>query len=64
MAKRTGIPSLLQAAKVLCRLLADFTPIITKLYPNNAALLAALAAANTACAALAAQLELVRELGD
>lgn len=64
MASRTGVPTLLNLAKQLCKYLALFTPTITRLYPENAALLAALAAANTACAALAAQLELVRDYGD
>lgn len=64
MATRTGVPAILKIALEMCRLIGKFTPIITKLYPNNADLLAALAAANVACAALAAELELVREFGD
>jgi hypothetical protein len=64
MARRTGVPALLHIAKEMCRLITKFTPVITQLYPTNTALLAALAAANTACAALEAQLAAVREYGD
>lgn len=54
----------MQIARRMCDLITKFTPIITQLYPTNAALLAALAAANTACAALHAELSEVREYGD
>lgn len=63
MTKRTGIPSLLNVAKIMCRLITDFTPVITTLYPTNTALLAALAAANAACAALEQELAEVRDYG-
>lgn len=62
--RKTGVPSLMYIAKELCRLITKFTPIITQLYPSNVDLLAALAAANTACAALEAQLAVVREYED
>lgn len=61
MTKRTGVPSLMDVAKRMCNLITNFTPVIVKLYPDNAALHAALAAANTACAALHMQLAEVRE---
>jgi hypothetical protein len=48
----------------MCQLITDFTPIITQLYGGNTALLAALAAANAACATLHEQLSAVREYGD
>lgn len=64
MASRTGIPSLMSVASVMCALLTKFTPIITKLYPENAALLAALAAAQAACAVLTQELSKVRAYGD
>lgn len=64
MASRTGIPSLLSVAQIMCRLLTQFTPIITKAYPDNAALLAALAAAQAACAVLNQELSKVRAYGD
>lgn len=62
MAKRTGIPSLLDVSKESCRLLSKYGPVITVLYSSNAALLAALAAAQAACAELAKQTALVREV--
>jgi len=64
VASRTYVPSLLLVSIKLCRLISRATPIITVLYPNNSALLAALAAANAACSELSAQLALVREYGD
>ena len=64
MAKRTGVPSLLQVAIRMCDLLNKFSPIITVLYPTNVALLAALAAAEAACHALRDELAAVRETGD
>lgn len=63
MTVRTGVPSLMQIAKRLCDLITKFTPVIIRVYPDNAALHAALAAANTACAALHVQLAEVREYG-
>ena len=64
MAQRTGIPTMLFIAQRLCALITRYTPIIVTLFPANAALLAALAAANTACAALSQELSAVREYGD
>jgi len=64
MAQKTGVPTLLRVANEMCKYVTQFTPVITRLYPDNAALLAALAAANTACAALIAALSAVREYGD
>ena len=64
MAQRNGVPTMIVIATKLCQLIVKFTPVITAQFPTNTALLAALAAANTACAALAAQLQLVRDFGD
>lgn len=64
MARRTGVPALIQIAQRMCILIAKFTPVIHQLYPSNAALHAALAAANSACAVLHAELANVREYGD
>jgi hypothetical protein len=64
MTRRTGVPALMDVARRMCNLITKFTPVITHLYPSNSALLAALAAANTACAALHASLSEVREYGD
>jgi len=50
--RRTGLPSISKVARVMCRLLTEFSPIIQRLYPNNTALLAALAAALAACSVL------------
>lgn len=62
--KKTGVPSLILVAHELCRLLSKFAPLIAALYPQNAALQAALAAASAACQTLEAQLLMVREYGD
>lgn len=64
MARKTGVPSILQVARELCRLITKFSPVIASLYPSNTALQAALAAANAACETLASELTAVRELGD
>jgi hypothetical protein len=64
MTRRTGVPTLLKLAQEMCRLIVKFTPIIQALYGTNTALMAALAAANAACATLVEELAVVRELGD
>lgn len=55
MTRVTYIPSVQSAAENMCKLLARATPVIARLYPTNAALQAALAAANAACEELAIQ---------
>lgn len=64
MAARTGVWTLRHVAHRLCKYITKFTPTLTALYPENAALLAALAAANAACGALDAELQSVQEVGD
>ncbi len=64
MAKRTGIPTLQKVAHQLCKYLSKYTTVITLLYPDNGTLLAAMAAAHTACAVLEQELALVRDYGD
>jgi len=64
MARRTGLPTLLQLAQNMCRLIVKFTPIIQQLYGGNAALMAALAAANAACAILVQEIADVIVPGD
>lgn len=64
MARRTGVPSMMQVAERLCFLIVRFTPVIQQLYGSNAALMAALAAANAACSTLHAELAAVRNYGD
>lgn len=55
MASRTGIWTLNQLAKKMCAAIVTFTPIIQRTFPENAALQAALSAANAACAVLATE---------
>lgn len=64
MAARTGVPTLIAVARRMCDLITRYGFIITELYPSNTALAAALAAANSACAALHDELVPVREVGD
>lgn len=64
MARRTGLPTLLKLAQEMCRLIVKFTPIIQTLYGGNTALMAALAAANAACAELVAETSAVIQPGD
>lgn len=61
--KRDGVPTLYRLAAALCSALTKFAPIITAKYPDNAALLAALVAAQAACSVLVAQLDGVRDYG-
>jgi len=62
--QKTGIPTLYNMAKASCTALAKFAPIIQKLYGDNAALMAALAASQAACSVLALELGKVRDWGD
>lgn len=52
--RRDGLYSIIKVGRNLCRLITIFEPVIRRLYPNNAALHAALTAANAACATLVA----------
>jgi len=47
--KRDGLRSIQRVARLLCRLIFVFSPIIQRKFPNNPALLTALAAALVAC---------------
>jgi len=53
--KRDGLRSIQRVARLLCRLIFVFTPVISRKFPNNPALLAALAAALVACEELERQ---------
>jgi len=64
MAQKTYVPTLLRLSLRLCKYVVRATPVITRLYGTNAPLMAALAAANAACAELAQELAQVREYGD
>ena len=57
MARRTGLPSLRTVAREMCRLLTKFDPVIRALYGDNTTLIAALEAANAACAVLVAEID-------
>jgi hypothetical protein len=60
MAARTGIPTLNDLAKEMCKYVTKFSPGLAIIYASNPALLAALAAASAACAELAKETEKVR----
>lgn len=55
---------MIKVGQKLCKLIVDYTPVLTQLYPDNEELLSALAVANTACAALTAACAAVRSYGD
>jgi hypothetical protein len=59
-----GIPTLSNLSYKLCRALGKFAPILTVTYASNPALLAALAAAQAACAELNKELRKERDYGD
>jgi hypothetical protein len=62
--QKTGVPTLMQVSKRMCDAVSRFTPAIYRHYSTNAALLAALAAAQAACAVLQAELAKERDYGD
>ena len=62
MAARTGIPTIYFVAHRLCSLLSTFGPTLQVTYANNAALLAALVAAQAACGVLAVEANKVRSV--
>lgn len=64
MAKRTGAPTIRKTALRLCRLLGKFSAGLVVLYPDNTALIAALAAAQIACNELSVQIFAILPVGD
>lgn len=64
MTSRTYVPTLIEIAQQMCKYIVIGAPIIRRLYPNNALLLAALDAALLACQELEKELQAVREIGD
>ena len=64
MARRTGVPTLMDIASRMCKLIVAFAPIIRRVYPDSTALHLALDSALVACQALHEELETVREYGD
>jgi len=63
MPRKIGFYSLRKTAKLLCRYLVIFTPIIKKYFPDSPNLHAALDAANVACSVLVDEINLVAEVG-
>lgn len=64
MAKRTGIFTINQVAKRMCKLILTFTPIIRKEFGESAPVMLALEAANLACGVLEAETSALIEYGD
>ena len=64
MAQRTGIPTLMDVAKEMCRLLLKFDLVIRSFTNNDPAVIAALEAAQAACAVLRQELAEYRVYGD
>ena len=61
---RTGIPSLQKVAKASCDLIARYGTVIRLVGNQDPALIAALEAAQAACAVLDSELEKIRDYGD
>jgi len=61
--RRTGIPTLITVARTMCKYIVKFTPLIRAFTDNNAAVMAALEAANAACGVLEAELQVWVEEG-
>lgn len=62
--RRTGLTTIRNLADKLCRLVAAFTPIIKRVYPDADALHIALDTANAACAVLVSEADLILPVGD
>jgi len=61
--QKIGFYSLRKTARLMCKYLYWFSPIIRLKFPNNVLLLAALTAAETACHELVVQIDLEAEPG-
>jgi len=57
MAQRNGFYSIRKYARLMCNYIFLFGPVIRKLYPNNAALIAALDTAMAACEILVNEID-------
>lgn len=64
MARRTGVPTLMDIAQKMCKFLVAFGPIIRRVYPDSTALHLAMDTAMAACGVLEQELAKVREYGD
>lgn len=62
--QRTGLPTIRDVAFSMCKYVTTFTPIIKKVYPANAALQAALVAAQAACVVLVEEADAQLPIGD
>lgn len=62
--EKDGVATLLKLARALCFAVNKFAPIIRAKYGSNAALMAALAAAETMCTTFIDEFEAIREYGD
>jgi len=62
--RRTGLTTIRDLAFKLCRLIAAFTPIIKRVYPDSTALHTALDTVNAACAVLVAEADATLPIGD
>lgn len=61
--QRIGFYSIRKYARLMCKYIQLFEPVIRRAYPNNATLQAALTAAMTACNLLVEQIDEVAEQG-
>lgn len=62
--RRTGLTTIRNLALRLCSLVAAFTPIIKRIYPDATALHDALDVTNAACGVLVSEADLVLPVGD
>jgi len=60
---RIGFYSIRRYARLMCKYILQFSPVIAKVFPENAALMAALAAANAACEVLVSEIDLANDTG-
>lgn len=59
--RRTGLTLIRNLAGRMCRVITQWTPVITLVFSTSPALLLALEAVNTACAALVLEADAVLE---
>lgn len=64
MAQRIGLATIRALAFKMCRMISTFGPIIARTYPNNDALMAALAASQAACKVLIMEADAALPVGD
>jgi len=61
--QRIGFFSIRKHARQMCKYILQFSPVIARIYPDNPALLAALAAASAACEVLVNEIDQVADSG-